>query len=206
MGMRAPVTGGADFEKPQPGTYTGVCNGVYVCGKQEGYQGGRPQQKVLLTFELHKRRGPAVDKRGNIFECSTTVTNVTNVKSALINRFAGPMRGNAYTDAEIKAMAAAGGYDPENLLGQPIKIVLAAGKTGAPFIQSTAPLDPEEDEVPEQVTSDVYWDYAMAGEVPRRCAWLWAKSLDNPARTGQAANVGAVAAPEAYETPEDSPF
>lgn len=196
---------GEKFEKPAPGTYTGVCNGVYNAGKQEGYQGGKPVQKLLLTFELHKRKGPARDSGGRIFECSTTVSNTANIKSSLIDKFASAMRGRAYTEAELKEIAKAGGFDPESLLGLSCKITLALGTSGNPYVDVVAALDPEDDQIPEMETDTCYWDYTMDGEVPKRVAWLWAKSLDNPAREGQAALVG-VANPTKYQVAEDAPF
>ncbi len=196
MGRLAPVTGGSDkaFEKPLPGTYTAICNGVYNCGKQEGYKGGKPTEKLLLTFELHKRKGPARDKSGNIFECSATVSNTANIKSSLIAMYAGPMRGKAYTEDELKALGKQGGFNPETLLGGCCKITLALAESGNPYVETVAALDPEDDLVPDQETSQYYWDYTIEGAVPRRCAWLWAKSLDNPINRDAAKNAASAIA------------
>ncbi len=198
MGLIAPVTGtgGKDFEKPAAGTYTGICNGVYNCGRQEGYKGKPPVQKLLLTFELHKRKGPSLDKSGRIFECSDVVSNTANIKSTLIERYAGPMRGKSYTEEELKALQdRSGGFDPENLLGGCVKITLALGeKSGNPYVETVAALDPEDDNIPDQVTSEVYWDFTMAGETPKRCAWLWEKSLDNPKVRDAAKNAASAVA------------
>lgn len=185
--MRAPVTGGdggPPRELPPPGKYIGVCNGVYMLGTQPGYQGGDPKPQVMLTFELHKRRGPALDGAGRPLEASKIETFSFNPKANLVE-IAGKLRGQSYAEEELAAIKALGGFDVESLLGQACWLEIehrrkADGSTGDK-ISSFSSLDPEDDTPPSPVTDHVYWDWTTGSECPRRIAWFWARARENPA-------------------------
>jgi hypothetical protein len=56
--------GGSDsYEKPPEGKYMGVLVGFAYIGIQPGGQYG-PKARVMLRWELHKRKGPSVDSKG----------------------------------------------------------------------------------------------------------------------------------------------
>src|SRR5208337_3584870 len=120
MGMRAPVTGSGDGqprELPPPGKYLGICNGVYMLGTQPGYQGAGARPQVLISFELHKRKGPAKDSQGRPFEVGRICSFTANVKSTLIE-IAGALTNHTYTEEDLEEIKAGGGFDPEPLLGR----------------------------------------------------------------------------------------
>ncbi len=193
MGMKAPVTGnngeGPAREVPPAGNYLGVCNGVYMLGTQPGYQGQAPRQQVMLTFELHKRRGPVLDTQGRVFEASDIMNFTANIKSTLVD-FAGALRGRSYTEAELDEVKQAGGFDVEELLGQSCRLTIAhkpkADGSVRDTIASRAPLDPDDDEKPKSETDEVYWDWSQGIECPKRISWFWARAAENPGRVDSA--------------------
>lgn len=211
MGMKTQVTGGdgKGREMPPAGTYIAICNGVYLIGTQPGYNGGPDKPQLMLSFELHKRKGPARDTAGRILEASEIMNNVANTKSTLIEKFAGPLRGKSYTDSEMADIKKAGGFDPESLLGQACKIEIEHVVNGAgklkDKIKSVSKIDPEDDVVPDAETDEVYWDYTLEGECPKRVAFFWARALENPDRPNQLAGPPAVGKFKQID-PADSPF
>lgn len=210
MGFKAPVTGGGGEREMVPaGSYLGICNGVYLLGTQPGFNGESPKQQVMLSFELHKRRGPAKDSAGRIMEASAIMSFTANIKSTLIEKFAGPLRGKPYTEGELEAVKKQGGFDVESLLGLPCKLEVVhtpnmAGKV-KDKIKTVSAIDKEDDVVPEMETSTTYWDWTLDVECPKRIAWFWDKALENPARTGTSAMAGLAVEKKPYVA-EDSPF
>lgn len=191
MGMRAPVTGSAGMtrEVPPPGKYLGICNGVYMLGTQPGYQNGPPELQIMLSFELHKRKGPAKNKEGRVFETSAIMKFSANVKSSLI-RYASALENREYNDADLKTIAMAGGFDAEPLLGKVCWIDLANDRKPdggwKDKIRSVTPLDPEDDKdlaewvLLNQETDSIYWDWTKGVECPRRIKYFWDRAAENP--------------------------
>lgn len=214
MGRRAPVTGSGDGpprEVPPEGNYLAVCNGVYMLGTQPGYENGEAREQVMLTFELHKRKGPVRDSQDRVFEASAIMTNTFNIKSTLVE-YAGALRGPAYDEEELEKLKEAGGFDVETLLGLPCRITIkhtkkADGKTTRDKIASVSRLDPEDDVPPKGETDEVYWDWTTGAEVPKRIAWFWDRAQENPkAGKGKAGN-GSNGNPSHVEkVAADSPF
>ncbi len=187
MGMKAPVTGGADGaprEIPPEGNYLAVCNGVYMLGTQPGYQGGDPHLQLLLSFELHKRKGPVRDSQERVFTADTIMNFTFNIKSTLV-KYAGALRGKAYEEDEMEAIKAAGGFDAETLLGLPCRLAIKHEKSGEKIrdkIESVSRLDPDDDKAPVGETDEVYWDWTLGEDCPKRIAYFWARALENPER------------------------
>lgn len=212
MGRKAPVTGSGDGpprEVPPEGNYLAVCNGVYMLGTQPGYENGEAREQVMLSFELHKRKGPARDSNDRIFEASAIMSNTFNIKSTLV-KYAGAMRGAAYDEAELEELKEQGGFDVETLLGLPCRLSLkhekkADGKTIRDKIESVSRLDLEDDVLPTAETDEVYWDWTTGVECPKRIAWFWDRAAENPkAGKGKAAVNGNPSHVEAVDA--DVPF
>ncbi len=197
MGLKAPVTGGGDGpvrEVPPAGNYLAVCNGVYMLGTQPGYQGQQARHQVMLSFELHKRRGPCLDTQGRVFETSDIMNFTANIKSTLID-VAGALRGKPFTEADLDEVKQQGGLDVEELLGQACRITLAhkpkPDGSVRDTISSYAPLDKDDDEPPQGITDEVYWDWSQGTECPKRISYFWARAAENPEHIPVAAPVAA---------------
>lgn len=193
MGMKAPVTGGADGaprELPPEGNYLAVCNGVYMLGTQPGYQGGEPHLQLLLSFELHKRKGPVRDTQDRVFTADAIMNSTFNIKSTLV-QYAGALRGKAYEEDELEAIKATGGFDVETLLGLPCRLEIIHEKKGDKVrdkIKSCSRLDPDDDKAPVGETDEVYWDWTMPGDHPKRISYFWDRAQENPNRKVEPTN------------------
>lgn len=217
MGMKAPVTGTGDFpprEVPPKGNYLAVCNGAYMLGTQPGYQGGDPKLQVMLSFELHKRKGPARNSQGQVFEATAIMNFSTNPESTLVE-YAGALRGKSYTKDEIEGMKETGGIDPEELLGQSCRLTIEhkakLDGTLRDKIQAVSPLDPEDDAPPAGETDQVYWDWTLGVECPKRIGYFWDRAVENPKRKDDSSTAVAVTAnnPSRFAGPvddNDTPF
>jgi hypothetical protein len=182
MGLKAPVTGTETREIPPEGNYLAVCNGVYMLGTQPGFNDGDPHVQVMLTFELHKRRGPVIDSAGKPMETSAIMNHVFSIKSTLC-QYAGALRGKDYTEGELKVIKKDGGFDPETLLGLSCRLSITHKKTGDKTrdkVDSVSRLDPEDDKPPISRTDQTYWDWTVGRECPRRIAYFWERAQENP--------------------------
>jgi hypothetical protein len=193
MGMKAPVTGNGEGREVTPaGKYMGVCNAVFLLGTQPGYQGGTPRQQIMLGFELHKRKGPALNAAGLQYEASAIMTFTANVKSKLIE-FAGALEGKPFTEEDLELIKGQGGFDPEGLLGKCCWVDVIAEKkpdgTLRDKIKGVSALDPDDDQAPEPLTDEQYWDWTQGVECPKRIAYFWDRALENPDRKGEAATM-----------------
>jgi hypothetical protein len=196
MGLRAPVTGSGDGpprELPPPGSYLAVCNGAYMLGTQPGYQGGEAKLQLMLSFELHKRKGPMRDSQGRVMEATAIMNHTANIKSTLID-YAGALRGRSYTEDELKTVSAEGGFDPEELLGLSCRLEIEHVKKLDGGIRdkiaTIGKLDPEDDVPPTPETDEVYWDWTLGEECPRRISYFWDRALENLSRKGESAYSG----------------
>lgn len=197
MGMRAPVTGQGDFaarEVPPEGNYLAVCNGVYVLGTQPGYNGGDARLQVMLTFELHKRKGPSRDSQDRVFETNAIMNLTANIKSTLVE-YAGALRGKAYTETELEEVSKAGGLDPEELIGKCCRLEVEHKPKGTKGevkdkIKSVSRLDPDDDAPPVGETDEVYWDWTLGIECPKRIGFFWDRAAENPERKPDSVGAG----------------
>ncbi len=212
MGIKAPVTGNGDGnprEVPPEGNYLARCNGVYMLGTQPGYQGGDARLQVMLTFELHKRKGPVRDSQGRVFEANAIMNHTFNIKSTL-TEYAGALRGGAYTEGELANMKEEGGFDPESLIGLCCRLSIehrknAEGKV-KDKIKSVSRLDPDDDTPPVGETDEVYWDWTTGVEAPKRIEYFWKRAAENPQRESQPVGA-AVGAPSFGKVDDDDiPF
>lgn len=196
MGMKAPVTGSGDGqprELPLAGNYLAVCNGVYMLGTQPGYQGGPANMQVMLSFELHKRRGPVRDSQGRVFEASKIMNVTANIKSTL-TAYAGALRGQDYTESDLQQIQKDGGLDVEDVLGRACRLTLVhetKNDKTKDKIKGIAPLDPEDDVAPKIDGDEIYWDWTLGIECPKRIAYFWNRAQENPDGEGEHELVGA---------------
>ncbi len=215
MGMKAPVTGSGDraWENPPAGSYLGACNGVYMLGTQPGYNGGDASLQVMLSFQLFKRKGPVKDSGDRIFEMSRIMNFTANIKSTLID-YAGAMRGIPYTEEELAKLQLEGGFDAETLVGLSCKLNVVHEKKGEGVkakIKSVAPLDPEDDVAPKVDGDEIYWDWNISKQCPKRIEYFWKRAVENPdadrsgTANGKPANPSDVDKDTVYDE-QDAPF
>ena len=209
MGMKAPVTGtdGPPREIPPEGNYLAVCNGVYLLGTQPGYQGGDPHLQVLLSFELHKRKGPVRDSQERVFTADAIMNFTFNVKSTL-TAYAGALRGRAYEEEELEAIKTAGGFDAESLLGKSCRLAIKHDKKGDKVrdkIESVSRLDPDDDKAPVGETDEIYWDWTMDDVCPKRITYFWDRAAENPSKKAEPAAAKAANGPVIASPVDDEP-
>lgn len=151
---------GGSYEKPKPGTYTGVLIGIADLGTQPGGQYG-PKRKIMLRWELHKRKGPQLDSAGNILTITSRYNQSFDVKSSLrpvVEAHTGPIRDGEKTSSK-------------EWLGKSAKLLLKESEDQKYVnVASVTPLDPEEDEVPTQVETIEHWEMSDLTNPPG-----WAK-------------------------------
>ena len=191
MGMKAPVTGGGEAREVAPaGKYLGICNAVYMLGTQPAFDASQtPKQQVMLGFELHKRKGPALNSAGHPYEVNAIMTNTMNIKSTLV-KYASALEGKPYTEEDLEHLKKQGGFDVEDLLGKACWIDVVNNKkpdgTIRDKVSNVSALDPEDDQAPEGLTETAYWDWTMNVECPKRIAYFWDKAAENPNRKAEA--------------------
>lgn len=178
MGMRAPVTGGGDFEQAPEGKYLAVCNGIYMIGTQPGFNGADPKSQLLLNVELHKRSRPAMGAKGHILESSNIITNSFNEKSNLLI-YAEAFLNTKFAEADLQRIKKEGGFDPETLLGKCAWIDLGRKESGKDKWKSVSRLDPEDDKAPTPETDLIYWDWTLGTDVPKRVEYFWNNAREN---------------------------
>lgn len=206
MGLRAPVSGvdGGAYEVPAAGSYIGRCVTVAAVGLQPGYQGAAAKQQIVIEYELHKRKGPAVDSQGRIHKVAKIVTLSANIDANLV-AIAGAMRGKKYSEDELRGIKAEGGLDIEHLLGG-VARVQVEHNNGKAKVGAITPVDPEEDTIPSAVSDEIYWDPTLGSECPKGLVtYMWTKALDNPERREQPAPATAGVGTR-FDAPKDDDF
>lgn len=177
---RVTSSSGESYEKPKPGKYIGVLVGFAYVGTQPSNL-YKPSPRVLLRWELHKRKGPSQDSKGFIHTVTATygatVTGQNSNLRKVIEAHSGIgviEQGEQTDSAEWLGRAAwldLKGSEDLDQNGEP-KYINVAG---------VSPLDPEDDQVPEKVLSLEHWDddSAIAGIDPPAWAEFWiSRSLD----------------------------
>lgn len=89
------------------GTYVMVVRGVFDCGLHQGFDGGKNQNKIVISVQLDKRRDD-----GQRHEVNEVVTLSTNEKSTLRTKWLRPLLGRDLTPAE------AASFDVEGIVGK----------------------------------------------------------------------------------------
>lgn len=167
-----PGGGGESYEKPKPGKYIGVLVGFAYIGTQPGGSYG-PKPKVMLRWELHKRKGPSRDSKNFIH----TITQ----------RFGATVRGEnsmlkQALEAHGIAIAEGASTTSSDWLGRAAWLDLGESDDGKYInVESISRLDPEDDAAPAQELADEHWDDADAAagkNPPGWASFAIAKSTD----------------------------
>jgi hypothetical protein len=148
------------------GSYFGICIGVYDLGTQQSKQ-WEPSHKVLIEFELFKKKGPALDKEGKPLRITQFFPlgfgkRKDGTKSKLRQAVEGIL-GRSFTDEEAKA-----GYDVTQLADVCCRLRLShnVSESGAKYEEVTfTPLD-EDDPEPRTESSIVVYELDPAQEIP----------------------------------------
>ena len=160
------ATGGGEPRELIPArTYLGVVVGVFDIGTQNGGQFG-PNHQFVVMFELHTRKGPARDKKGENFTISEFVNFYLGSRTRQSNllKLVEALEGRALSDDEIKK-----GYDIETLLGKACQVQVAhklnaAGEPKA-RVAATMPMDPD-DVAPVAEAGETYYEIPADKSVP----------------------------------------
>jgi hypothetical protein len=151
MGLKAKDGGGEPRELVPAGSYFGVVCGVYDIGTQAGGQYG-PKRQMVVTWELHKRKGPARNAAGNILTISNFYSLSFGSKSNL-RKDVEAMNGSAFADGSE--------YDVEEMLGKACRLQVVHEKKadGSPrdAIGSFMPLD-DDDTPPRGELDERYFE------------------------------------------------
>lgn len=166
--------------KPIPaGNYFAIVCGVYDIGTQTGGQYG-PKHQIIVQWELHKRKGPMRNEKGDVMTTSNfyglSFGDLSNLRHDVE-----AMLGRKFTAAEAKS-----GYDIEELLGKPCRLQIvhdtkADGKI-KDMIGTIMPLD-EDDEKPKGEVDEVYFeinlhDLTVPSSVPEWVAKIIRRSSE----------------------------
>jgi hypothetical protein len=165
----SPSGDGGSYEKPKAGKYIGVLVGFAYVGTHTGGQYG-PKPKVLLRWELHKRKGPSLDSQG--------------YPHTITSRYSATIRGD--NSLLRKALAAHGinvaegeKTDSRDWLGKAAWIdVEWSDDDKYANVVGVSPLDPEDDEVPERKLATEHWEPADGTPPPGWARWAVGRSTD----------------------------
>lgn len=166
------ITAKTEFEPRDlvpPGNYFGVVVGVYDIGTQpsEKYD---PVHKIILQFELHKKKGPALTAKNEplmisgFYPLAFGINQKTKKASKLREAVEGIL-GKTFTDAEAKA-----GYDVTRLLEKGCRLTVAHDKDekGNPtydYIKSYMPLDDDDPQI-ESLSNCIVYELDTASDIP----------------------------------------
>jgi hypothetical protein len=148
------------------GSYFGICIGVYDLGTQQSKQ-YEPSHKVLLEFELHKKKGPALDKDGRPLRVTQFYPlgfgkRKDGTKAKLRQAVEGIL-GRSFSDEEAKS-----GYDVTSLADVccRLRITHNTSESGSKYEELTfAPLD-EDDPEPKTESNIVVYELDPSREIP----------------------------------------
>lgn len=183
-----PSSGGGSYEQPKVGTYTGILVGFSEIGTQTGGAYG-PKKKVVLRWELHKRKGPSLDAAGHVHTITARYNVSFNEKASL----------RAVVEKHI-GLAANGRTSSHDWLGKAAKLTLTQSDDGKwTNVDTVAMLDPEEDEVPKQIEAPEHWEIRDGGDPPVWAKHFWEKSQEFAQLNGTRQPVGATAGREPGE-------
>jgi hypothetical protein len=145
MGLMAKSGGNGEPRELVPaGGYFAVVCGVYDIGTQAGGMYG-PKRQFVVTWELHKKSGPATDSQGRALTISNFYTLAFSEKANLRHDVES-MLGITFSEATVRD-----GFDIETLLSVPCRLRVVHGKKadGSPRdeIGSLMPLDEDDPKV-----------------------------------------------------------
>lgn len=164
-----PKSDGGSYEKPKPGKYLGVLVGFAYCGTQPGGKFG-PKPKVMLRWELHKRKGPSVDSKGFVHTITQTFGATIRGDGSLLRQC---------LEAHGIAMPEGSSSESRDWFGHGawLDVEWSADEKYA-NVTGISRLDPEDDEMPEKKLHFEHWEGEADGRVPDWASWAVARSTD----------------------------
>lgn len=202
MGRQIPVTDAPPRELIKPGSYRGHVCGVYHIGTQDSPYGAKEQ--LILEFEVHKRKGPLKNQRGEVFTVVKFYDLYMSPKAKLRKDSEALLNRELKTDETI---------DTESLLGCDCRLAIKNGKNNQGQarneIDSISPPDDEDDAIVSEA-NEVYYEpdpsKPISDDVPK---WLHKFILQShEMRGGQKS--GSSLPPsnghEAVDESDDAPF
>ena len=164
---------GGSYEKPKPGKYLGVLIGFCYVGTQPGGKFD-PKPKVMLRWELHKRKGPSLDSQNYIHTATQTYgATVRGDKSAL----------RKVLEAHGIAIPEGGTVDSKDWLGKTAWLDLEESDDKKYInVMGVSRLDPDEDVAPKPISTFQHWEPSDEGLCPGWAAWAVGRSTDLASR------------------------
>lgn len=186
---------GGSYEKPKPGNYLGVLIGVAELGTHQGQYG--PKRRIMLRWELHRRKGPALGADGDILTIFAMYNSSFDVKSTL----------RQVVEAHVGRYEDGTKVDPQEWLGSAARLVLKESDDGKYVnVDSVVPLDEEEDEAPERRQATELWELTDAAAAPLWCRWMVERSDEWKARKATPAATRRPVSVPATDDDDDIPF
>jgi len=172
--FKATSGGGGSYEKPNPGTYLGVLIGVSDIGTQPTQFGNK--RKIMLQWELHKKKGPVLDSKGNILTIRSMYNQSLHKESSL----------RPVVEAHIGVLSEDQSTNSRDWLGRAVRLVCKASDDGKYVnVDSVTALDPEDDTAPERVESTTHWEFSDGdSSAPKWCLDMIKKSTEYQAVHG----------------------
>ncbi len=160
---------GGSYEKPDEGKYMGVLVGFAYCGIQPGGTfGAKP--KIMLRWELHKRRGPSKDSKGFFHTVSQTYGATVRGENSLLKK---ALLAHGIDVAEGATT------DSKEWLGHCAWLDIEHSDDGKyANVSGISRLDPQDDEIPARVLTLEHWEPDMDSAPPSWCHWAIARSQD----------------------------
>jgi hypothetical protein len=160
---------GGSYEKPKPGKYIGLLVGFAYVGTQPGGQYG-PKPKVMLRWELHKRKGPSLDSQGFVHTLTQTFGATVKGEGSLLRKA---------LEAHGVAIPEGASTDSNQWLGHAAWLdVEWSDDEKYANIKGISRLDPDEDELPPKQLHFEHWEGEADKAPPSWAGWAIAKSTD----------------------------
>jgi hypothetical protein len=165
--LKAKAKQGEDRELAPAGKYFGVIVSVIDIGTQAFKH--KADRQVVVTWELHKRKGPALDSKGRNLTVSDFYTlkfGEYQGKKAKLRQLVESMFNRTFTPEEVED-----GYDVEDLVGEACGLQIVheakAGDANKKYakIASVFSLD-EDDEKPTSELDEVYYEVDPSRNIP----------------------------------------
>lgn len=179
---------GGSYERPKPGSYYGVLIGVADIGTHTGQFGAK--RKVMLRWELHKRKGPMLDTAGHPLTVVAQYNQSFDVKSSL----------RQVIEAHMGKIPDGSRVSSREWLNRAARLVLKeTDDQKYTNVETVTPLDPDEDPVVKAQSPLEHWEFSDPSLPPMWCKrsveksqeWQSVNSKSSRPTPAQTAAVGA---------------
>ncbi len=164
-----PKGDGGSYEKPKEGKYIGLLVGFAFVGTQDGGQFG-PKAKIMLRWELHKRKGPSIDSKNFVHTITKTFGATVRGDGSLLKKC---------IEAHGVSLAEGASADSHDWLGRGawLDIVWSDDEKWA-NVSGISRLDPDDDILPKNSLPFEHWEPEDNTAPPSWASWAVAKSTD----------------------------